>query len=330
MMNVGLIGFGYWGPNVAKNLYNNKKISLHTICDKKPERLDIAKSIYIKQTNYETDWRKVVYNDEIEAVAIAIETSAHFELAMEVLKAGKHVYVEKPFTSTSEEAEKLTEAADNRGLIVHVDHIMMYHPVIRKIKQLVDNRELGDLLYFDASRMNLGQIKQDVSAMWDLAIHDLSIIDYFLDGFNPDYISAVGEKRYSSKETLTFLTMKEGKFVSHLKSSWISPLKERRIILAGNKKMVVYDDVKTTEKLMIFDKGVDIMPESNLEYNDYVVKTRTGDCLIPNIETEDALYNSIEHFRFCIENDKESISGPKQAIRLLRILENADHQMCDR
>jgi len=327
MINVGLIGFGYWGPNVAKNLFNNPQINLKTICDKDETRLEKAKSIYIEQVEYEKDYKKLIEDDSLDAIAIAVETSGHYKLAKEALLAGKHIYVEKPFTSTVQEAIELEEIAKDKGLIIHVDHIMIFHPIIRKIKSLIDSKDIGDLLYIDCSRLNLGQIKKDVSAMWDLAIHDLSIIDYLSDGKEPFFISAIGEKLYNPKESLVFLSLKYEEFLAHIQSSWISPLKQRRIIVAGTKKMVVFDDMKVSEKLMIYDKGVNVVSGENIEYNDYAVKIREGDLYVPFIPREDALYNSIEHFRECVEDNKESISGPKQAIRLLKVLSKADESM---
>lgn len=327
MINIGLIGFGYWGPNVAKNIHVNPNMVLHTICDIKQERLEKAKTIYIAQTNYETDYKKLLENKDIQAIAIAVETSGHYKLVKETLLAGKHVYVEKPFTSTVKEAEELQKLAEKLKLIIHVDHIMIFHPVIRKIKELIDNRDLGEILFIDAMRMNLGQIKKDVSAMWDLAVHDLAIIDYLMDGEEPFYINSVGEKYYNPKESLCFLTMRYKGFISHIQSSWISPLKERKLIVAGTKKMVVFDDMKTAEKLMIYDKGVSVISGEDVEYDDYVVKTRDGDVWIPYIKQEDALYNSINHFRECILENKQSISNPDQAIRLQKILETADEKM---
>jgi predicted dehydrogenase len=327
-MNVALIGYGYWGPNVAKNIFANKKLRLHTICDLKQARLDKAHNLYVEQSKYETDYHKVLSNPEIHAVAVAVETSAHFQVVKDALNAGKHVYVEKPFTSTVHEAEELTNLAASKGLIIHVDHIMMYHPCIQKIRELIVADELGDLLYIEAMRMNLGQIKKDVSAMADLAVHDLSIIDYLCDGKEPFYIKAVGEKKYNPKESLTFLMLRYHDFIAHIQSSWISPLKERKLIVAGTKKMVVFDDIKlTTEKLMIYDKGVDVMSGDDVEYEDYAVKIRVGDIWIPYIPEQDALFNSINHFSACIESGKPSASGPEQAIRVLKILEQAEQTM---
>ncbi len=327
MTNIALIGFGYWGPNVAKNIFNNPEYNLVAICDYKEDRLAKAKSIYIEQTRYEKDYKNLLEDNSIDAVAIAVETSGHYKLVKEALLSGKDVYVEKPFTSTVDEAKELDELAHSLGKIIHVDHIMIFHPVIRRIKEIIDSGELGDLLYIDASRLNLGQIKKDVSAMWDLAVHDLSIIDYLSDGKEPYLVNAIGEKLYNPKETLVFLSLKYEGFLAHIQSSWISPLKERRIVVAGTKKMLVFDDMKIAEKLMIYDKGVTVLHGDNIEYKEYAVKIRQGDLLVPYIPNEDALYNSLEHFRVACEKKKESISNPKQAIRLLNILDQADRNM---
>ena len=327
MIKLGLIGYGYWGPNVARNAHKNSNIKLLVICDKKSDRLDKAKEIFLDQTKYEKNAEKVINNPEIDAIALAVETSSHFELAKRALLAGKDVYIEKPITSTVEEAEELKEIAEENNLIIHVDHIMIYHPVIKMIKKLYESGELGDLMYFDIARMNLGQIKMDVSAMWDLAVHDLSIIDDLTGGLEETFVSAIGEKKFSITETLTFLTIRYQNIIAHIKSSWISPLKERKLIVAGTKKMVVFDDLKADGKLMIYDKGIDIIHGDTPEYNDYVVKIRTGDILIPQIPIEDALFNSIDHFINCIKTRKQSKSGPEQAIRIIKILTKADKQM---
>jgi predicted dehydrogenase len=326
MLKVALIGYGYWGPNLAKNIFNSSKTNLLGICDKDSGRLEKAKKIYIEQTKYITDYHELLNNNDIDAIAVAVETEAHFRIAEEVLNSGKHLFIEKPFTSNYNDADELKKLADEKGLIIHVDHIMIFHPIIKKIKQLIDNDEIGDIIYFESSRMNLGKIKKDVSAMWDLAVHDLAVIDYLSNSKEPFYINAVGEKRYSVKETITFLTMRYEGFIAHLKSSWISPVKERRMIISGTKKMVVFDDMKNVEKLMIYDKGFDV---SNLskEYDEYAIIARTGDLLAPFIPEEDALNNSVEHFAECVEKNIQSLSNPDQAMRMIKILEEADEQM---
>ncbi len=193
---------------------------------------------------------------------------------------------------------------------------------------MIHSNELGELLYLEAMRMNLGQIKKDVSAMEDLAVHDLSIIDYLTDGQMPFYIKAIGEKKYNPKESLTFLMLRYNNFIVHIQSSWISPLKERKLIIAGTKKMVVFDDIKSSnEKLIIYDKGVDVIAGEDIEYEDYAVKMRVGDISIPYIKEEDALFNSLDHFNDCVMNNIQSDSGPESAIRILKILELANADM---
>lgn len=327
-MKVALIGYGYWGPNVAKNLYNNKKFRLEFICDKKESRLAKAESIYAEGVKYISDCEAIFKDPTIDAVCLAVETSAHFELTKKALEGGKHVYVEKPFTDKLSDALELKAFAREKGLKIHVDHIMVFHPIIRKIKEIVDSGDFGDILYFDCSRINLGQIKNDVSSMWDLSVHDLSIIDYITDGQEPISVNAMGEKIYSQKESITFLSLKYEKFLANITASWLSPIKERRIMIAGTKRMLVYDDVDVLNKLIVYDKGFEVESTmESMEYEDYVINTRIGDAVIPQLSQGDALGNSLEHFRCCIVNDEESITNADAAIRMIKILEEADRQL---
>ena len=322
MINIALVGYGYWGPNVARNLYSNPDVNFSYICDKKEERLNIAKNLYIGKLNYTLNYDDIINDKNINAVALAVETSAHFQLAKLALESGKHVYIEKPFTSTLSEASELKSLAEKTRKIIHIDHIMMYHSIIQKIKEWYDSGEIGDIVYFDASRMNLGQVKEDLNAMCDLAIHDLSILDYLFDPGYPVSINAIGHKSINKSEVTTFLTLRYKNFIASIKSNWFSPIKERKLIIAGTKKMIVYDDVSMVEKLKIYDCGL-IPKIDKSDYNAYVIKTRTGDIISPDIKDSDALYNSICHFVNCIKSGKASISGPEQGIRLLEILEKA-------
>ncbi len=323
---IGLIGYGYWGPNVARNIYRNKEFDFRYICDLKKERLDLAKDLYANEVHYTQSFEEVVDDSGIDAVALAVETSAHFDLAKRAILAGKHVYVEKPFTNNVAQAEELKALAEEHGVIVHVDHIMIYHPAIRKIKEVLDSGDFGDVIYYDCSRINLGKVKNDVSCMWDLSVHDLSIIDYLSDGVPIKRVQAMGKRMYSSKESVTFLSADYGDFIATIKANWISPIKERKLIVAGTKKMLVYDDVDVLNKLVVYDKGFDVIND-DMEYDEFVVKTRTGDGSIPKLETGDALFNSLEHFRHCIETGSNSMSGPDAAIRVLGVLEMADQSM---
>lgn len=327
MLKAALIGYGYWGPNVAKQLYRNKNYVFDTICDLREDRLEKAKELYADSVAYTTDYNSILKRADIDLVAIAVETSRHYQIAKESLLSGKHVYVEKPFTDNVEQAEELKKIAADRGLRIHVDHIMVYHPAIRKIKEIMDAGDLGDLLYVSCYRQNLGNVKNDVNAMWDLSVHDLSIIDYLADGANVRFVKALGEKAYSSRESITFLSVQYENFIANITANWISPIKERKIIIAGTKKMLVYDDVDVINKLIVYDKGFDKTPIKDMEYDEFVVKSRIGDAIIPKLEQSDALYNSLEHIRTCIENEQESLTNADAAIRVIKVLELANQDL---
>lgn len=329
MLKMALIGYGYWGPNVAKKLYENPNINFYGICDIKENRLNLAKYVYANSIMYTQNYKDYIEDSKIDAIAIAVETENHYKLIKEALEHGKHVYVEKPITDSSKQAIELHEIALSRRKILHVDHIMVYHPIIRKIKNLIENNELGQIIYYDCSRINLGNIKNDISSMWDLAVHDLSIIDYLSNGQIPKEVTALGRKMYSTRHSITFLNIQYDTFIANIKSSWLSPIKERKMIIAGTKKMVVFDDMKLSEKLIIYNKGFEFTRRdlTSLEYSKYAVKSRIGDAIIPYIEQADALYNSIQHFVECIEQDKQSYTNAEAALRILNIMEQADRKL---
>lgn len=288
----------------------------------------MAKDLYANDVQYTQSFDDVIADKSVDAVCLAVETSAHFELGKRVIEAGKHLYVEKPFTDNVAQAEELKKLAIEKEVTVHVDHIMIYHPAIKKIKEIIDAGELGDIIYMDCSRMNLGKVKNDVSAMWDLSVHDLSIVDYLSNGAEVKNVKSMGRIIYSTKPSVTFITADYGDFIANIKANWISPIKERKLIIAGTKKMLVYDDVDVLNKLIVYDKGFDVIKATDpMEYSEFVVKTRSGDALIPRLEVGDALFNSLEHFRQCILNKQESLSGPDAAIRVLTVLEKADKNM---
>lgn len=324
-MKVALVGYGYWGPNVARNLYRNKQWDFAVICDKKKDRLEKAKALYANAVQYTEEFEDILKDDSIEAVALAVETSAHYELAKKVLLANKHLYVEKPFTDNVAQAVELKELAEEKNLVIHVDHIMVYHPAIRKIKEFIASGDIGDIIWIDCSRLNLGQVKNDVNSMWDLNVHDLAIIDYLTEGSVVKNVKAMGTKMYSHRESITQLMVQYEGFFATMRASWVSPIKERKMIIAGTKKMIVYDDVDVVNKLIVYDKGFDT--ESDVEYADYVVKARNGDAIIPQLPVEDALYNSLEHFRTCIVNKCNSATDANAAIRVINILEQADKSL---
>ena len=319
MLNIVHIGYGYWGTNVVRNLMASDKTNLIAVCDAAPARLSAAKKLYPEIETAE-DYSVYLDDPRVDAFSLAIQTEPSYAIAMEILSKGKHLFIEKPIATTAERAEKLTQTALDHDLILHCDHIMIYHPIIQSIKTMYDSGELGELLYFDVSRMNLGPIRMDVNAMLDLAVHDLAIIDYLTNGKEPIQVEAIGLACFGQQEALTYLTMKYEGFVAHLKSSWISPIKERRIMIGFSKKMIVFDDLNLFEKLKIYNYG---FVETHEQYGAYEFKTRTGDILSPNIPQQDALRNSIEHFASCVETGKQSLSSGVQGVKVARVLDRA-------
>lgn len=319
MLNIVHIGYGYWGTNVVRNLMASDKTNLVAVCDAAPTRLSAAKKLYPEIETAE-DYSVYLDDPRVDAFSLAIQTEPSYVIAMEILQKGKHLFIEKPIATTAERAEKLTQTALDHDLILHCDHIMIYHPIIQSIKAMFDSGELGELLYFDVSRMNLGPIRMDVNAMLDLAVHDLAIIDYLTNGKEPTQVEAIGLACFGQQEALTYLTMKYEGFVAHLKSSWISPIKERRIMIGFSKKMIVFDDLNLFEKLKIYNYG---FVETHEQYGAYEFKTRTGDIISPNIPQQDALRNSIEHFASCVETGKQSLSSGVQGVKVARVLDRA-------
>jgi predicted dehydrogenase len=325
-MNVVHVGYGYWGANVAKNLARSKKVGLFAVCDMNPENLERAKALYGDSVRYEESYKAFIDNPDVDAFVLAVQTEPSFEIAKDILNAGKHLFIEKPIATNAERAQILTDLAREKNLILHCDHIMIFHPIIRYIKKMVQSGELGDITSIEVSRANLGPVRMDVTAMMDLAVHDIAVVDYLTDGKIPLSVHAVGEKLYGEQETLTFLTMKYDGFIAHIKSSWISPVKERTTLVCGTKKMVIFDDMRGMDKLSIFDCGI-VKRDEHDEYGLYEFKARTGDILSPYIPQEDALLNSIEHFADCVKSGTQSISNGEQSVKVMKILDKAHESM---
>lgn len=325
-MNIGLIGYGYWGPNLAKNLIELKDDRLFGICEQSLSRMEQAKRVYSGRVELFTDdYRELLAHPDVDAVVIATPTEPSYQIAMDALAAGKPCFIEKPIASTVKRAENIRAFARKQGLIVHCDHIMVYNPHIQYIKKMVESGELGDLMYIDISRINLGPIRKDINVLLDIAVHDIAVVDYLLGGSKPVRLSAFGQKIYGDQETITLLTLQYPKFMAHIKSSWISPMKERRMMIAGSKKMVVFDDVKLTEKLTIYNHGFEI--KSSEERGAYDFETRIGDIVIPHIRSEDSLRSSLMHFTQCVRNQTPSLTGPDHSLRVMRIMEKAMDQL---
>ena len=325
-MNVVHVGYGYWGANVVRNLARAKDVKLTAICDMNSPQLDKAKAVYGDSLRYENSYKAFLNAPDIDAFALAVQTEPSFEMAKDILSAGKHLFIEKPIATNAERARVLTDLAKEKKMILHCDHIMIYHPIIRYIKKMIDSGELGEITNIEVSRANLGPVRRDVTAMMDLAVHDIAVVDYLTGGKEPASIHASGEALYGKQEAVTFLSMKYSGFIVHIKSSWVSPVKERTTLVCGTKKMVIFDDVRTTDKLSVFDSGL-VRTDDNEGFGLYDYKVRNGDIHTPDIQQEDALLNSIEHFANCVKTGTQSLSGGEQSIKVMKVLDTAHQSM---
>jgi len=286
LTNIGVIGCGYWGPNLLRNFAENETARLRWICDLDEKRLaGMGRRFPTSQTT--TDYQKLLADPELEAVAVVTPVGTHFKIAREALLAGKHVLVEKPLTPTAREAEELIELADKHRRILMVDHTFVYTGAVRKIKEIIASGELGELLYFDSVRINLGLFQRDLNVVWDLAPHDLSIMDYLLEQ-QPEGVSALGSCHIERGiENIAYLVLKfPNDFIAHFHFNWLAPVKIRRTLIAGSRKMVLYDDIEPTEKVRIYDKGVTANRIGDREA-DYqtLVSYRTGDVWAPKLDS---------------------------------------------
>jgi len=321
MIKVGVIGYGYWGPNIVRNLQKVEGARVEVICDKSPEMLkrvaNAHPGIRVRQNATE-----ILESNEIDAVAIITPVWTHFELAKAALQNGKHVFVEKPFTSTSAQAEELIELAERQGLTIMVDHTFLFTGAVRKIRQLIDSQALGNLFYYDSTRVNLGLFQHDVNVIWDLAPHDLSIMDYLLGG-DAEAISATGQRHLNGHEDIAFITVYFPKnVIAHINVNWLSPVKVRTTLIGGEKKMLVWNDLEVDEKVKIYDKGVEIKTREGVY--EALVKYRSGDMWAPQIEAGEALKTEMDYFVECVSQRKRPINDGQAGYRIVKMLEAAN------
>lgn len=320
MMKVIQIGYGYWGAIIASKLVASEKFELAALCELKPELQEKARRALPETVEISSDYTQYLTRDDIGGFVIATQTEYSFAYAMQAMDACKHVFIEKPIATTVERAEQLKAKAEATGMILHCDHIMLYNPYYRYIKRLIDEGELGELLYYETDKLNLGVVRQDINALLDLAVHDIAVLDWYTGGQLPDEVSAIGLKSHGAQETMTYLTMRYGAMMAGLRSSWISPEKIRRTVIAGTKKMVVFDDMLPDGKVKVYDTRIDMVRgEGGVERAEY----HRGGVFVPDIPFEDSVQNSLEHFAQCVQAGEQSPSGPEQSLRVMRVLEQA-------
>jgi predicted dehydrogenase len=323
MIKVGLIGYGYWGPNLVRNFSDIPGAQIISVSDLKSDRLMLVENRYPSITRT-SDHKELISNPAIDAVLIATPVSTHFDLAMQALRAGKHVLVEKPMTQTTEEGIQLVEEAQKRNLTLMVDHTYVYTGAVRKIRELVQNNDLGEIYYYDSTRVNLGMFQYDVNVIYDLAVHDLSIMDCVLGGIQPSAVLATGKSHVSNRpENLAYLTLFfDSYLIAHINVNWLSPVKLRQTLIGGSKKMVVFDDLEANEKVKVYDSGITINNEPEKIY-ETIVGYRMGDIWSPKIDHTEALRVEALHFVDCVKNGKQPITGGEMGLRLVRVLETA-------
>lgn len=328
MIRIGVIGYGYWGPRIVRNFQGVRGAEVALICDKNLSALNRAKRDY-PHIPVTTDLCGVLASVDIDAVAVITPVWTHFELAKAALENGKHVFVEKPFTSTVAQARELIDLADSKRLQIMVDHTFLFTGAVKRIKQLVGEGAVGDLYYYDSTRVNLGLFQHDVNVIWDLAPHDLSIMDYII-GKRPECVTANGQCHLNGLEDMAYLTIYfSSKIIAHINVNWISPVKVRTTLIGGEKKMLVWNDLEPDEKVKVYDKGVTLASGANSVY-DLLVSYRSGDMWAPKVEQKEALAAEADYFVGCIEKNERPFNDGIAGLRVIEILEAADRSLRQR
>ena len=323
-MNFGVIGYGYWGPNIVRNLTTIEGSKVLTIADLDPSAQERARKAYpgIKITS---DAMDVILSADIDAVAIVSPVWTHFELAKAALKNGKHVFVEKPLTSNSAQGEELINLAQKKNLRIMVDHTFLFTGAVRKISELLDQEALGKLYYYDSTRVNLGLFQHDINVLWDLAPHDLAIIDYLVKS-TPEAVVATGQKHLNGHEDIAFMTLYfPDKVIAHINVNWLSPVKVRTTLIGGEKKMLVWNDLEADEKLRVYDRGVNITSQEGVY--DLLVHYRSGDMWAPKVEQGEALRRELTYFVDCVSSGQDPFNDGRSGLRVVKMLEAASESL---
>lgn len=329
MLRIGVIGFGYWGPNILRNFSSLENVAVRAVCDIDENALRRAGRAY-PGVIMTTCPKEITASADLDAVAVITPVGTHYELARQALENGKHVFVEKPFTYTTDQAVELIELAEKKNLRIMIDHTFLYTGAVRKIKQLInDEGMLGELYYFDSTRVNLGLFQHDVNVVWDLAPHDLSIMDYLIRE-KPTAVIATGEAHFNHDlEDVAYITMYfPNKLIAHLNVNWLSPVKVRTTLIGGDKKMLVWNDLDVDEKIRIYDKGVEV---NNCEsMYDLLVSYRSGDIWVPKVDKIEALRLEAECFRDSILNGTKPVNDGHAGLRVVRMLQAANESLKNR
>jgi predicted dehydrogenase len=327
VIRFGVIGYGYWGPNVVRNLDHIEGSKVVAVSDKSPTALKRVAKAY-PHVMVSPDSADLISSPDIDAIAVVTPVWTHYELTKAALENGKHVFVEKPFTSNAAQAEELINLAARKNLKIMVDHTFLFTGAVKKIGQLLEDGTLGNIYYYDSTRVNLGLFQHDINVIWDLATHDLAIIDHLIKDA-PEAISATGQNHLNGYEDIAFLTIYfPNKVIAHINVNWISPVKVRTTLIGGEKKMLVWNDLEVDEKLKIYDKGVDVKSQEGV-YN-LLVSYRSGDMWAPQVEQIEALKMELNYFIDCIREDTTPFNDGCAGLKVVRMLEAANESLAKR
>ncbi|HEY8153349.1 MAG TPA: Gfo/Idh/MocA family oxidoreductase [Myxococcota bacterium] len=321
MLRVGVAGCGYWGPNLVRNFQMLDGCQVQAVCDLDPARVEAVRRIY-PTIRAASRFEALLDDPAIDAIAICTPVRAHYPLAHAALEAGKHVLVEKPLTDSSASALALVELAEQRGLILQVDHTFVYTGAVRKVREIIDSGEVGQLLYLDFVRVNLGLFQEDVNVLWDLGPHDVSILTHLV-GRRPSWVSAVGSAHYGVLEDQVYVTVKyEGSLIAHLHLNWLAPVKIRSTLIGGTRRMIVYDDLEPSEKVRIYEKGVTLLSDAGTRAR-ALVDYRLGDMFAPHIDKTEPLSLVCRSFRDAVASGVQPLTDGRAGLEVVRILEAA-------
>ena len=326
-MKFGVIGYGYWGPNIVRNLSNLEDSQVIAIAEINPQSRLRAQRAY-PSVRVTANAAEVISSSEIDAIAVVSPVWTHYDLTKAALENGKHVFVEKPFTSTAAQGEELINLAAQKNLKIMVDHTFLFTGAVRKIRQLLDEGSLGNLYYYDSTRVNLGLFQHDVNVLWDLAPHDLSIMDYLIKS-DPEAVVATGQGHLNGHEDVAFMTLYfPEKVIAHINVNWLSPVKVRTTLIGGEKRMLVWNDLEADEKLKVYDKGVKISSREGVY--ELLVSYRSGDMWSPQLEQVEALRLELSYFVDCVSNGEEPFNNGCAGLRVVKMLEAASESMSKR
>ena len=326
-MNFGVIGYGYWGPNVVRNLAGLEGINVASIAEMSAAARQRAQKAY-PGVHVTADANELISSPTIDAVAVITPVWTHYELAKAALENGKHVFVEKPLTSTTRQAEELIEIAARKNLTIMVDHTFLFTGAVKKICQLLHGGTLGKLYYYDSTRVNLGLFQHDINVLWDLAPHDLSIMDYLIQA-RPEAVAATGEKHLNGHEDIAYMTLYfPDSVIAHINVNWLSPVKVRTTLIGGEKRMVVWNDLDADEKVKVYDKGVNITSREGVY--DLLVSYRSGDMWAPHLEQSEALRQELEYFVACVSTGQKPHNDGRAGLRVVKMLEAATESLNQR